>query len=330
VIFFLISICYARAVWSRIPFATINLITACTAIKANCGVIIFAYIFTVLAGGWSIIWAVAFAGVFDKTYSCDDTTGQCTDVNYGFLFLLFVAFFFGHQVLQNCVHTTCAGAVGSWWFAPEDNGCCAGGVVGAFIRTCTTSFGSICFGSLIVAIIQALRMLANAAQANDDGGILVCIAECLLACLASLVEYFNVWAFIFVGIYGFSYLEAGKNVFTLFKNRGWEAIIADDLISNVLLLISLIVGGVMGGIAAAIAATTSLLKDAAGEDAYAGFVLGFIVGLVICSIALSTIGSAVNAVIVLFADAPREFQANYPDLSNRMRTIWSEIYPGSV
>ena len=24
-----------------------------------------------------------------------------------------------------------------------------------------------------------------------------------------------------------SYLEAGKNVFTLFKNRGWEAIIAD-------------------------------------------------------------------------------------------------------
>ena len=39
-------------------------------------------------------------------------------------------------------------------------------------------------------------------------------------------------AFVYVGLYGYSYLEAGKNVITLFKNRGWEAIIADDLISN--------------------------------------------------------------------------------------------------
>ena len=39
-------------------------------------------------------------------------------------------------------------------------------------------------------------------------------------------------AFVYVSLYGYSYLEAGKNVITLFKNRGWEAIIADDLISN--------------------------------------------------------------------------------------------------
>lgn len=39
-------------------------------------------------------------------------------------------------------------------------------------------------------------------------------------------------AFVYVGLYGYSYIEAGKNVITLFKNRGWEAIIADDLISN--------------------------------------------------------------------------------------------------
>lgn len=52
----------------------------------------------------------------------------------------------------------------------------------------TTSFGSICFGSLIVAVLQALRMLANTAQAEGDGGIMVCIAECLLSILASIVE----------------------------------------------------------------------------------------------------------------------------------------------
>jgi len=55
----------------------------------------------------------------------------------------------------------------------------------------TTSFGSICFGSLLVAIIQALQALANAAQQEGDAGILACIAECILSCLASIVEYFN-------------------------------------------------------------------------------------------------------------------------------------------
>lgn len=112
VVFFALTLCYARAVWSRIPFASINLITACTAIKANLGVVLFAYIFTVAAAGWSILWSVAFAGVFDKTYVCNDTTGVCDSVNYGYLFLLFVAFFFGHQVIQNCVHVTTAGTYG--------------------------------------------------------------------------------------------------------------------------------------------------------------------------------------------------------------------------
>jgi hypothetical protein len=98
-VFFAISLCYARAVWSRIPFATANLVTACTAIRSNLGVTIYAYIFTAIAGVWSITWSVAFAGVFDHTYECDEFN-VCSNPNYGFLFLLFVAYFFINQVLQ--------------------------------------------------------------------------------------------------------------------------------------------------------------------------------------------------------------------------------------
>jgi hypothetical protein len=99
VIFFLISVCYAWAVWSRIPFASINLVTAITAVKANLGVVVYAYFFTVLAGLWSLAWAAAVVGVFDSTYQCNDND-VCSSPNYGYLFLLFVAYFFGQQVLQ--------------------------------------------------------------------------------------------------------------------------------------------------------------------------------------------------------------------------------------
>lgn len=84
--------------------------------------------------------------------------------------------------------------VGNWWMEPEEAAsCCSSAVNNSFLRAITTSFGSICFGSLLVAILDALRLLANTARANDDGGIGACIAECILDCLARLLEYFNKW-----------------------------------------------------------------------------------------------------------------------------------------
>ncbi|KAI2497093.1 choline transporter-like protein [Fragilaria crotonensis] len=331
-IFFLLGVCYARAVWPRIPFATANLVTGCTAIRGNCGVIFTSFLFEALAFGWTILWCLACFGTFSSTYSCSTVNGNevCTSVNYGYLFLLLLSFFFTHQVIQNTVHVIVAGTVGSWWFSPEDSGCCSAGILGSTIRALTTSFGSICFGSLIVAIIQALKSLAQQARQNGDNAILACIAECILGCLQSLVEYFNKWAFIYVGLYGYSYLEAGKNVITLFKNRGWDAIIADDLIGNVLFLVSIIVGGLTGVVGIIVQTTSPLFDNAPGNQTAIAFGLGFIVGLVLCSIFLGSIASAVNAVIVLFAEAPAEFQQNYPELSNQMRTAWSDAFPGSV
>jgi hypothetical protein len=98
-IMFAMSICYAFMVWARIPFATANLVTASTAIRRNLGVTFFAYLLTAVAGVWSVTWSVAFVGVFNKTYTCDENN-VCSNTNYGYMFMLFVAYFFIHQVLQ--------------------------------------------------------------------------------------------------------------------------------------------------------------------------------------------------------------------------------------
>jgi hypothetical protein len=67
-IFFLLFLCYAKAVWSRIPFASVNLLTACTAIRKNFFVIFVAYFFIALAMGWTLLWALALAGVSNKIF----------------------------------------------------------------------------------------------------------------------------------------------------------------------------------------------------------------------------------------------------------------------
>lgn len=89
-----------------------------------------------------------------------------------------------------------AGIFGTWYFStsfklPRSAGWAA------FKRSVTTSFGSICFGSLIVALLDmlraALRLLQN--QAAADGNMFfyaaTCIANCCLGCISWLVEFFN-------------------------------------------------------------------------------------------------------------------------------------------
>jgi len=335
-IFFLITICYTYCVWSRIPFASVNLLTACTAIRKNAGVVFASFVFVCIAFGWTLLWALALTGLWDRVVSSEvvevggDSYTQST-ANYGYLFLLLLSYFFTHQVIQNTTHVTVAGTVGSWWFAPDDaSGCCSAGMVGSLFRAVTTSFGSICFGSLLVAIVQTLKALVNSAR-NGDNQILVCIADCILSCIESLLEYFNKWAFIYVGLYGYGYIEAGRNVITLFKNRGWEAIIADDLVGNVFFILSLCVGGLCAAIGYGIGESDpqGWFENSPAPDYDSSIVagLGFLAGLVLSAILYSSIASAVNTVIVCFAEAPAEFEANHPELSRKMRETWLAFYP---
>jgi hypothetical protein len=242
----LFSAYYTYVVWNRIPFAASNLITAVTAVRANIGLSFFAYTNLIMSFLWSIFWSIAFFSTFFVLGGCD-ADGNCENEINGFaVFLFLVSYFWTAQVLKNVVHTTVAGTVGTWWFVPnEANGCCSQGVRDSYWRSITSSFGSICFGSLLVAIVQAVKEVVHSMREGGDS-IVACIAEFILGCIASLVEYFNQWAFVYVGIYGYSFLEAGSNVMTLFKSRGWTAIIADVLVDTVLFMVSVGVGILTG------------------------------------------------------------------------------------
>lgn len=57
---------------------------------------------------------------------------------------------------------------------------------------------------------------------------------------------FSSIAYVYVGLYGYNYLDAGKNVITLFQNKGWTTIITDDLVENVLFMMNVGLGLITG------------------------------------------------------------------------------------
>jgi hypothetical protein len=76
-----------------------------------------------------------------------------------------------------------------------------------------------------VAIIQTLQQIAQKARHQNRCGILLCVIECILFYIQRIAQYFNKWAFIYVGLYGYDYLTSGKKVLALFQERGWTTII---------------------------------------------------------------------------------------------------------
>ena len=135
------------------------------------------------------------------------------------------------------------------------------------------------------------------------------------------------WAFVFVGLYGYPFIESGKSVLELFKSRGWTTIITDQLAEAALGLVSVAVGLITGLVALGIATGRGMVfGDELGASA-AAFFAGFITGTVMTSTLLTLVSSAVSTVIVCYAEAPAEFEMNHPKLSQDMRCAWRQAWP---
>jgi len=255
-IFGLIGCCYFLAVRRRIPFAAANLHAGVNAVRDNGGIVILAYFWGVLFLTWLSLWSTfvystlihgSTVDICDSDNHCHTHIASSTKI---YIVLLILSFYWTQQVSNNVVHTTVAGVVGTWYFDPSDaRPFFAGAVWASAVRTVTFSFGSVCFGSLLCAIISTIRFVVHTRSTADEGGgesIFYCVLDCILSLLEDVVEYFNKWAFIYVGLYGYPYITAGKKVAHLFQQRGWAVIINDGLIERVLSFTSITVGVLCG------------------------------------------------------------------------------------
>ena len=206
-------------------------------------------------------------------------------------------------------------------------------------KTIFYSMGSICFGSLIVGPVQFLRWLFVLFRpSSTESSSLMCLYECLhyiqsfvTYCVDSMAAKCNPWAYSYVGMYHYGFLDAGSKATELFEKRGWSMIVSDDLVPNVLFLTSLVIGGVTGCFAYLLSQLDRLTvvtpKD---ETGLAPFVEGVIIGLVLPSVVFSLISSSVNAVLICFASSPMDFEVQHPELSHNMRAAWRNVWPGAV
>ena len=148
----------------------------------------------------------------NDTSNCDDDCEMDMDmdgVDLLIYFLLSCSFIWTWLVSIYVGQVTVAGVVGTYWTVPrEAESCCSSALVNSFIRSVTFSFGSICKGALILAVVKALRVLSDQLRDqerqnnNAAGSFLLCILTCILQLLEDIIEYANKWVRMFLFTHG--------------------------------------------------------------------------------------------------------------------------------
>ncbi|KAF4141555.1 Plasma-membrane choline transporter [Phytophthora infestans] len=339
-LFALLTILYVCCIRKRIKFAAAHLKVAGNAIFRLPMTLVVALIMVGVQIGWGILWVLGSLGImFHQDYiklenttctseSCElkYKTGAIVGVLCGMLLIYFWATF----VLRNIIGVTTAGTVAAWKNAANTPFI----TMGAWLRAVTLNLGSICLGSLIVAILETivciLRLLAWLAGRSGNC-CLACLLSCLsciISCIESCIEFFNRFAYSYVGCYGYSFVTASRHVFKLFAAKGWSAIVNDDVTGNVFWLGNIIIGAVTAYIGVQMVDGTDSARLAmfSHPHVFVAF-FGFFVGYGINNLFMSVVASAVTTIFVLWAEDPHGWQLTRPKHYETLHKAWLKIYP---
>lgn len=242
---------------------------------------------------WPLICLVGLLG----TANLDGDGDENYPVVVGWVFV----FFWGVLTAGYFFHTILCGVFGRWYYGHKN------GFVGASLKVaCTTSFGSICLASLIVAVLKTLVVMMRVAESNaqEEGNEVLRIAlmclRCIVNCIADIVDYLNEWALVQVAIRGASFMNAAKITWTMLTMSSTSNILQDILIDSV------------AGFGVLLCAAASCLVPVLTQvliQGQANFPLeqmsfGFFVGLLVGASTMGIIGSGAKTILASWSVNP--------------------------
>ncbi|XP_066508594.1 choline transporter-like protein 5-A isoform X2 [Hoplias malabaricus] len=167
-----------------------------------------------------------------------------------FVFLWLVNFTIA---LEQC---TIAGAFASYYWAkrkPADIPPCP--VFSSFSRAIRYHTGSLAFGSLILAVVQLIRIVLEYLDHKLKGAhnvlarFLLCCLKCCFWCLERFIRFMNRNAYIMIAIYGKNFCTSAREAFFLLMRNVVRVAVLDKVTDFLLFLGKLLVAGSVGVIA---------------------------------------------------------------------------------
>jgi len=325
---------------SRIPLASLLLQVVIDISKHHLSVYAVAFTALFIQAALAVWFTFTVMATYTKwtpgNPSCD--TSSCSSGKVaGLLFYETFSFLWTSQVIGNVSLATLAGGpYGSWYyFGPREMGeMPKHPTASAFVRASTLSLGSIAFGSLIVTLLDLLKLILQAAMnnANAEGhpveACLACCAACFVGLLENAVEYFNRYAYIEISLYGKPYLPAAKDTWRLFKDRGIDALVNDSLVGMTLMWGAYAIGLMSSLFAYLYLRITAPSYNVGGQYTAPVILFAFLIGTVCSMTMTSAIEAGVSTIFVGLGEDPQVLAIRAPALFAMIAQTYPDVVRG--
>ncbi|KAF9574681.1 hypothetical protein EC968_005912 [Mortierella alpina] len=257
-----LSVIYMRRQYIARTTAIIEL--ACEILKDNPDMFFVSFGLMLIHAVFTAIWLVFFARVFLIGHVEAKVESKLWVMDGNFYpvaaYMIFI-YMWTSAVLSNVQRVTLANVVSKWYFHRHEPFAYHSSKITepALINAATTSFGSICLGALFIAIVQftvfALRNTAKKLKESSFPLAVLLVTFCRL--IQGLVENFNNYTLIYVGITGESLFAAARSASKIFhRNLLWGLL--SDFLTKLILFVNATLLSLMTGFAAYIFATHTL------------------------------------------------------------------------
>ena len=280
----------------RLSIALIQI--AAKYINSNCTILFVPFVFFILTIGWIVYWVVLSiylysSGDFDREHSKVFATFKWKyHINYLFWYNLF-AFFYVNALLSAISQFIYASATSIWYFNHE-KGTEGHIILTSIKRAFKYHFGSLAFGSLIIAIERFLMFFLEIFKRRAEGSLgrktpgkcqkcLMCCLECCLRCITKFLEFINKHAYIMISIKGDSFCTAAWEGFALtVRNLGRFSVLTllGNLFSIIGTLFIMTASGILGYLVIENYGFLSEEVDSAFLPVFCMVVVGLIIGLI--------------------------------------------------
>jgi hypothetical protein len=336
IVFLIFALITAFSYWScrsRIPFSATVLEIAIDVMKRYPSTLVTSLVGIIVMGAFSTLFSAVVVATYVKfepnsnNPGCDVSGGGCSQSKLiGVLVFVFFAGYYISEVLRNVIHVTIAGVYGTWYYlSNSDQGEPRVPALGALKRAMSYCFGSICFGSLIVSILQLIRAFVSSLkndafnQGDMCAGCGFLILDFVISIIDWAVRFFNKYAYCYIALYGKLYIRSARDTFDLIRFKGMDALINDCFINTSLNLYAMFIGYVTALLAYFYLKFTKPEYNSDGTYYAPVVAFSFLILGQITRIALTVIDSGISTFFVALANDPEVFQ-----MTNRER--FDEIF----
>jgi len=233
--------------------------------------------------------------------------------------------YWGLEVLSNIVLVASYGTLGEWYYKGTPV------VAAPLARATTVHFGSVCFGSLLVAMVETAHDVIDVmAKKGYFPECAMCCVDRVMAGIKATFEYINKYGFVQVAVHDEPFFQASKRAMSFLKYKGLTALMNDSIVAT-LAHVGAVAGGLLAGVVPVLLQRQANHEDVSyvglsGDQETALALSGFVLGSFIVYTLISPFPAFVTALLVCFAEHPEVLAERHAEEYRAMIAPWEGVY----